>query len=53
MDLVKNLPIIGPAGQVLTTLYVRASGHWDYLEYSAWNPAEKDPPPPPKDVFKE
>lgn len=48
--------ILGPTGDAVTTVYVRASGHWDYLEYSVWNPMEDGPPagpdvePPPPDT---
>lgn len=53
VDLVKNLPLIGRAGEALTTLYVRATGHWDFLEYSLWNPSETDSPPPPKEILED
>jgi len=46
-DAIGRIPIVGQTGRVLTTLYVRASGHWDYLQYTAWNPADMSPPRPP------
>jgi hypothetical protein len=49
---VKELPLIGeitaPAGEAVSTLYVRAHGHWDYLEYSVWNPMDESPPEAPE-----
>ncbi len=39
--------VTGPAGRAITTLYVRAQGHWDHLMYSALNPMDRSAPPPP------
>ena len=50
--LMKDLPLLGlvtgPAGDMVTTIYVRTYGHWDYLNYAPWNPLDDSPPEPPK-----
>ena len=47
-DAVSRVPIIGPTGKMVTTLYVRAHGHFDYLKYEPWNPLDADPVMPPE-----
>jgi hypothetical protein len=50
-QIMKGLPLVniitGPAGQMMSTLYVRAYGNWDHLQYAAWNPLDNGPPAPP------
>ncbi|HUT55900.1 MAG TPA: AsmA-like C-terminal region-containing protein [bacterium] len=50
--IMKGLPLVGivtgPAGEAVSTLYVRAYGDWDHLQYAAWNPLDNAPPSPPE-----
>lgn len=49
--LIKAVPLVGvitgPVGEAVTTLYIRVSGRWDKLQYSAFNPLDQSSPPPP------
>jgi hypothetical protein len=50
-DIMKGLPLVnivtGPAGEMVSTLYVRAYGNWDRLQYSVWNPLTDSAAPAP------
>ncbi len=46
-DVVRKTPVLGLAGRTATTLRVRAHGHWDYLKFTTWMPANEEAPPSP------
>jgi hypothetical protein len=47
----RDLPLIGvalgPAGDAVTTVYVRVHGHWDHLKFAVWDPRDDSMPEPP------
>ncbi len=43
----RGLPLAGIVAGPMTTLHVRAYGHWDYLKIETWDPGEDNVPPPP------
>jgi len=50
-DFMRGVPLagvaLGPAGDAVSSVYVRVHGHWDELNYTVYNPADDGPPAPP------
>jgi hypothetical protein len=51
-NFMRDLPllgvVLGPAGDAITTIYVRVSGPWERLHYSVWDPSDQTAPPAPE-----